>query len=169
MRNLLDKIDQGSLFVKIILIVLGISILGTGLVFTNQRQRENEARAPRPSVRVSSSSSSSTSSSEDTVEKEAEGALKAFEENPSQDQAASVREAIAKVTNEQKRTAFEERLETALASIAPAQPQQNAVVTPVQPQQNTVTPAPVQPQAPAYTNNTATYTENQVYTDANAE
>lgn len=183
MRKILDKFDQSSPVLKVLIVLLAVLILLTGLVFARHNNRSEAG--PSRVTRTSSTQPSSTEKSEEETEREMDEAIKALEANPSREQLDAIRPTLESVKNEANRAAFEARLQaveeglnsessstTSSASTqAPVATQTPAATPSPAPATQEQTPAPT-PEAPATNSvqlyedaNGRTYTADQVYTD----
>lgn len=177
MRKILDKFDQSSPVLKVLIVLLAVLILLTGLVFARHNNRSEAG--PSRVTRTSSTQPSSTEKSEEETEREMDEAIKALEANPSREQLDAIRPTLESVKNEANRAAFEARLQAveeglnseSSSTTSSASTQAPAATPSPAPATQEQTPAPT-PEAPATNSvqlyedaNGRTYTADQVYTD----
>ncbi|WP_049506820.1 hypothetical protein [Streptococcus anginosus] len=141
MKNILDKLDQSSLWLRVSIVTVLALILAAGLFFV--KKQDDAARAAAPTVRrtVSTSKPSESKAEKDKKEQakivqEAEEAVKKLEAEQTTANVTAAQEKVDKVKDETQKTQFQQRIKAVSDAIA-ARAASEAVATE---SQNTVTP-----------------------------
>ena len=139
MKNILDKLDQSSLWLRVSIVTVLALILAAGLFFV--KKQDDAARAAAPTVRrtVSTSKPSESKAEKDKKEQakivqEAEEAVKKLEAEQTTANVTAAQEKVNKVKDETQKTQFQQRIKAVsdaivarAASEAAATESQNAV------------------------------------------
>ncbi|WP_394467969.1 hypothetical protein PO908_09070 [Streptococcus anginosus] len=140
MKNILDKLDQSSLWLRVSIVTVLALILAAGLFFV--KKQDDAARAAAPTVRrtVSTSKPSESKAEKDKKEQakivqEAEEAVKKLEAEQTTANVTAAQEKVDKVKDETQKTQFQQRIKAVsdaiaarAASEAAATESQNAVM-----------------------------------------
>ena len=141
MKNILDKLDQSSLWLRVSIVTVLALILAAGLFFV--KKQDDAARAAAPTVRrtVSTSKPSESKAEKDKKEQakivqEAEEAVKKLEAEQTTANVTAAHEKVDKVKDETQKTQFQQRIKAVSDAIA-ARAASEAAATE---SQNAVTP-----------------------------
>lgn len=141
MKNILDKLDQSSLWLRVSIVTVLALILAAGLFFV--KKQDDAARAAAPTVRrtVSTSKPSESKAEKDKKEQakivqEAEEAVKKLEAEQTTANVTAAQEKVDKVKDETQKTQFQQRIKAVSDAIA-ARAASEAAATE---SQNAVTP-----------------------------
>lgn len=146
MKNLFDKLEQSSIFVRLGIVLFLVVVLISGFIFVKPTQKTGQSTKIVSYSRRSSSSkagSSSNASSDSTVQ-EAESAVKKLEEEQTAENLSRAQEAVDKVKDE----AVKEKLQSRIQAVRDAMSSNQAPTDssePVLEQQQSASPA-----APVY-------------------
>lgn len=114
MRNIFDKLERSSIFVRSGIILVLVAILVSGLLFLKPAQKNTGSTKPVSySRRLSSSSAHSTNkvSSEDSTIQDAEAAVKKLEEERTDENVNQAQAAVDKVKDEEAKAKFQARIQ----------------------------------------------------------
>ena len=117
MRNIFDKLERSSIFVRSGIILVLVAVLVSGLLFLKPAQKNTGSTKPVSySRRLSSSSSNSTNkaskaSSEDSTIQDAEAAVKKLEEERTDENVNQAQAAVDKVKDEEAKAKFQARIQ----------------------------------------------------------
>lgn len=99
MKNLLDKLDQSSLIVKLLLVLTVLLILATGLFLS--KSKDQKAAVSQSPIKTSlRQTATSTSDNTEEIRKEAEKAVKDLEDNPLEEKVKVAKEAVNQLKDE---------------------------------------------------------------------
>ena len=146
MKNLFDKLEQSSIFVRLGIVLFLVVVLISGFIFVKPTQKTGQSTKIVSYSRRSSSSkagSSSNASSDSTVQ-EVESAVKKLEEEQTAENLSRAQEAVDKVKDE----AVKEKLQSRIQAVRDAMSSNQAPTDssePVLEQQQSASPA-----APVY-------------------
>lgn len=99
MKNLLDKLDQSSLIVKLLLVLTVLLILATGL-FLSKSNDQQAAVSQSPTKTSLRQTATSTSDNTEEIRKAAEKAVKDLEDNPLEEKVKVAKEAVNQLKDE---------------------------------------------------------------------
>lgn len=141
MKNILDKLDQSSLWLRVSIVTVLALILAVGLFFV--KKQDDAARAAAPTVRRTVSTSKTSESKAEKDKKEqakivqgAEEAVKKLEAEQTTANVTAAQEKVDKVKDETQKTQFQQRIKAVSDAIA-ARAASEAAATE---SQNAVTP-----------------------------
>ena len=141
MKNILDKLDQSSLWLRVSIVTVLALILAAGLFFV--KKQDDAARAAAPTVRrtVSTSKTSESKAEKDKKEQakivqEAEEAVKKLEAEQTTANITPAQEKVDKLKDEAQKAQFQQRIKAVSDAIA-ARAASEAAATE---SQNAVTP-----------------------------
>ena len=116
MRNIFDKLEGISVFVRSGIILILAAILISGLLFLKPAQKntvstKNVSYSRRSSSSDASASSTNQASSEDNTIQDAEAAVKKLEEEHTNEGLAQAQAAVDKVKDEEAKAKFQGRIQ----------------------------------------------------------
>lgn len=120
MKHVLDKFSQSSLVVKLLLLMTLLLILTTGLLVSGPQENSETTRAITRTRKtdVTESSSTDVSSNDDQIRAEAEQAVKNLEDNQSDENVQSAKEAVSKLKDEDIQQSLNTRIQQVVEVIA---------------------------------------------------
>lgn len=155
MKNLFDKLEHSSIFVRLGIVLFLVVVLISGFIFVKPTQKTGQSTKIVSYSRRSSSSkagSSSNASSDSTVQ-EAESAVKKLEEEQTAENLSRAQEVVDKVKDE----AVKEKLQSRIHAVRDAMSSNQAPTDssePISEQQQSASPAAPVYRAPAVSTET---------------
>ncbi|MGO5579297.1 hypothetical protein [Streptococcus constellatus] len=141
MKNILDKLDQSSLWIRISIVIALALILAAGLFFV--KKQDDATRAAAPTVRRTISTSKSSESKAEKEKKEqakiaqeAEDAVKKLETEQTTANVTPAQEKVDKLKDEAQKAQLQQRIKAVSDAIAAREANEAAATA----NQNAVTP-----------------------------